>query len=163
MIALFTILQFQQVDRFPEAGTLALTMVALLLPFSSLWASAAIEEEISSLSLSHVEGFNSNPRRGSDTSYDPRNDCGSQVTQVTTQSTACHPASKRNQQIRTSSAFQNSNHERKVSVGQGFALGSDSRIENVPEVERRDSTDRDIERMGVRVDRSYEVRSKSGQ
>jgi pheromone alpha factor receptor len=142
LIALFTILEYVKVDNFPNAGTLSLTMVALLLPFSSLWAGLAIKEESSTLNLSNLNGSSDSVRRGSENgSYDPRKTCNSQFSQSTSPSTACGGFSI----------------ERKSSAVAG--MGMDSRIEHVPEHRRRDSTEMDLEAMGVRIDHSYSVHS----
>jgi len=41
--SIFAILEYFPASTFPEAGSLALTLVAIFLPLSSVWASAAIE------------------------------------------------------------------------------------------------------------------------
>lgn len=119
-------------------------MVALLLPFSSLWASAAIEEEISTLNLSNLSANSGDARRGSETShYAANKTCESQFSDSTGVATT----------------FEGFGAERKGSASGSGALGIDSRIERVNEEGRRDSTEMDLERMGVRVDRSYSVHS----
>jgi pheromone alpha factor receptor len=42
-LAIFAILEYFPDDTFPEAGSLTLTLVAIFLPLSSVWASAAMD------------------------------------------------------------------------------------------------------------------------
>ncbi|KAE9375299.1 hypothetical protein N431DRAFT_315264, partial [Stipitochalara longipes BDJ] len=52
--SIFAVLEYTTINSFPEAGTLALTMVALLLPLSSLWASMITTAQSSSFNLSSL-------------------------------------------------------------------------------------------------------------
>ena len=114
-----------------------MTMVALLLPLSSLWASMAIDQEASTLDLSNLSG-SSSARHGSD----QRKMCGSDLSSSTA------PSSKLD--------FSN---DRKGSFAPISPTSIDSRIEHGTS---RDSTELDIEALGVRVDKSYSVQSRKG-
>jgi pheromone alpha factor receptor len=135
VLAIFAVLEYVTVDNFPEAGSLVLTMVALLLPLSSLWASLAIDEETSTLNFSHLAG--STPRSQE---YEQRKMFGSQLSSTT------DPSSR--------SGFSG---DRKSSISPINPTTIDSRIES-----RRDSTEIDLETMGVRVDKSYTIQSRKG-
>lgn len=124
------------VDSFPEAGTLAVTMVALLLPLSSLWASMAIDQEASTLNLSQLSGSHAS-RRGSDHSSDASKMSVSQLS---------HSTSSRVEYLA----------DRKGSLAHVSPTCVDSRVEHVQR-SARDSTELDLEAMGVRVDKSYTV------
>lgn len=132
MLAIFAILEYVAPDNFPEAGTLALTMVALLLPLSSLWARMATDSETSTLNLSYLSDSKSSSSR-----------------KFGSQSTA--PSSRL--EFLT---------DRKGSLAPISPTTIDSRIEHVPAKAMRDSTEVDLEAMGVRVDRSYSVHSGKG-
>lgn len=58
-IAGFAVLEYAAPDGFPAAGTLALTLVALLLPLSSLWASMVTTDPSSSFNVSQLCGTKS--------------------------------------------------------------------------------------------------------
>lgn len=133
--AIFAVLEYVTVHAFPEAGSLALTMVALLLPLSSLWASMAIDQETSTLDLSHLSGPGA-VRRGSDQAQM----CSSQFTASTTSSTEAGFAK-----------------DRQGSFAPISPTSIDSKIERGSS---RDSTELDLEAMGVRVDKSYTVQSR---
>ena len=118
-------------------------MVALLLPFSPLLACMAIQEEPSTLNISNLlNGSQYSVRRGSENgSYNRRKTCNSQFSQSTV----------------PSSAYGGFGTERKSSTT--ACMGMDSRIEHIPERERRGSTEMDLEAMGVRIDHSYSIHS----
>jgi pheromone alpha factor receptor len=141
MTALFAILEYVStyIDvSFPESGSIALTIVALLLPLSSLWAGMAIHEEASRLDISHLSGHNmqnsnsqrSNPSNGS------RSNNKTAVSSVT---------------------------ECKCGISGEYGEYSSTTIKNKVECgtppDRRDSTEMDLEAMGVRVDKSYSLQS----
>ena len=137
MIAIFAILEYVSSENFPEAGTLALTMVALLLPLSSLWARMATDAETSTLNLSHLSGSKSS-EHGTATSRK----FGSQSTALSSKL-----------EFLT---------DRKGSLAPISPTTIDSRIESALAKAVRDSTEMDLEAMGVRVDRSYSVHSGKG-
>lgn len=122
---------------FPEAGTLTITMVALLLPLSSLWARMATDSEASTLNLSSLSGPKSKE----------------------------HASDSQRKLFGCLSTAQSSGlmSERKPSHAPSYAPISpttiDAIIENAPSRSPRDSTEVDLEAMGVRVDRSYSVHS----
>ncbi|KAH7419850.1 fungal pheromone mating factor STE2 GPCR-domain-containing protein [Cadophora sp. MPI-SDFR-AT-0126] len=126
----FAVLEYASPDDFPEAGTLALTMVALLLPLSSLWASMITTEANSSFNVSQLWGSRSSQDVSS-------------LEQKTFSSMYSCP-----------SAFST---ERKGSAAPISPITIDTVIEQANT--RRDSTELDLEMMGVRVDRSYSVHS----
>ncbi|KAK0108409.1 hypothetical protein ONS95_003217 [Cadophora gregata] len=126
----FAILEYASPDDFPEAGTLALTMVALLLPLSSLWASMITTEASSSFNISQLWGS----RSSQDTSS---------LERKTFNSMSSCP-----------SAFST---ERKGSTAPIGPVTIDTVIEHADT--RRDSAEVDLEMIGVRVDRSYSVHS----
>ncbi|PQE11067.1 hypothetical protein CJF31_00000814 [Rutstroemia sp. NJR-2017a BVV2] len=125
--SIFAILEYTTPEELPEAGTLALTMVALLLPLSSLWAGMATDEETSSLDLSHLT--KSNQLSGSRTGYQQRN-CGGSSNAPSSQSVL---------------------QSRKGSDSTQQATTTDSVVNS----QGRDSTEMDLEAMGVRVKKSY--------
>ncbi|KAG4440680.1 hypothetical protein IFR05_003826 [Cadophora sp. M221] len=125
----FAILEYAAPDDFPEAGTLALTTVALLLPLSSLWASMVTTEANSSFNVSQLWGSGSSQNA----STLERKTFGSVSTCPSTFST-----------------------ERKGSTAPISPSTIDTIIEHASQ---RDSTELDLEMMGVRVDRSYSVHS----
>ncbi len=112
-------------------------MVALLLPLSSLWARMATDSETSTLNLSSLSGSTSKERA----SDSQRQLFGSLST------------------VPSSGLMS----EGKPSHAPDYAPISpttiDAIIENVPAKSPRDSTEVDLEAMGVRVDRSYRVHS----
>jgi pheromone alpha factor receptor len=110
-------------------------MVALLLPLSSLWASMAIDQEASALDLSNLSG-SSSVRRGSN----QHQMCSSQFSASTAPSSRLEFA-----------------NDRKGSFAPISPTSIDSRVEHGPS---RDSTELDIEALGVRVDKSYSVQSR---
>ncbi|PBP17804.1 mating-type alpha-pheromone receptor PreB [Diplocarpon rosae] len=124
----FAILEYANPDGFPVAGTLALTMVALLLPLSSLWASMVTTEATSSFNVSQL--WRSRSSQG-DLSFG-RKTYGSDSTGL-------------------SSSFS----ERKGSAAPIGTSTVNNIIEHAPVKSARDSTELDLEMMGVRVDRSY--------
>ncbi|KAK2625677.1 hypothetical protein QTJ16_004989 [Diplocarpon rosae] len=127
----FAILEYANPDGFPVAGTLALTMVALLLPLSSLWASMVTTEATSSFNVSQL--WRSRSSQG-DLSFG-RKTYGSDSTGL-------------------SSSFS----ERKGSAAPIGTSTVNNIIEHAPVKSARDSTELDLEMMGVRVDRSYRAR-----
>ncbi|CAD6442573.1 45147e93-e310-4ff8-8ff7-50a780076a48 [Sclerotinia trifoliorum] len=132
--SIFAALEYITPVSFPEAGTLALTMVALLLPISALWASMATDEEMSSIDMSNLTGSGGtyNSQSGS---YSGKT-CTSEVT---TQSSRLDFQSRKG-----------SNAMEQVTTIDSVV---DSQARYVP----RDSTELDLEAMGVRIDRSYGV------
>lgn len=116
-----------------------MTMVALLLPLSALWASMAIDQETSTLNLSHLSGSHPS-RRGSNPRTNPRTLCGSQMSQSTTPSSRIECLA-----------------DLKGSLAPISPTTIDSRIEHVTSA--RDSTELDLEAMGVRVYKSYGISS----
>jgi pheromone alpha factor receptor len=120
-------------------------MVALLLPFSSLWASAAIDNESASLNIAYLAATQEAARRGSASDHSNLEAGKTNVSQMS-HSTA-------------QSGFEYyGNNELKGTLAPINTMGVDSRAEHIPN-ERRDSTEMDLEAMGVRVDHSYSVRS----
>jgi pheromone alpha factor receptor len=114
-------------------------MVALLLPLSSLWAGMTTTEAGSSLNIAQLWG-SSQPL---EKNYSSASDSG----RKTFGSRSSGP----------SSTFLS---ERKGSTA---PIITGSAKENVPKVKLgRDSTEVDLEMMGVRVDRSYSVHSGKG-
>jgi pheromone alpha factor receptor len=131
------------VANFPAAGSLAVTMVVLLLPLSSLWAGMAIDEEVATLNFSHLAGTASTGpiRKGSD--QNKICGSGSQFSDSTFQSG------------RNDYTF-----ERKGSHQPPISPSTiDSRIEGG---KTTDSTDIDLEGRGVRVDKSFNLQSRQG-
>ncbi|KAN0113102.1 Fungal pheromone mating factor STE2 GPCR domain containing protein [Hyaloscypha variabilis] len=135
--SIFAVLEYTTIDSFPEAGTLAITMVALLLPLSSLWASMITTAQSSSFNFSSLINSRSSPNhfsaRGSESA------CKSFGTHST-------------------STGLNSFRDRKGSLAPICATSIDTIVE-IPARGTRDSTELDLEAMGVRVDKSYSVRS----
>lgn len=111
-----------------------MTMVALLLPLSSLWASMVTTEPASSFNLSSLWASR-NSQNGSDYG---RKAFGSHS-------------------IGTHDGTQYST-ERKGSTAP-FSPTTNAIIEKTSSNTNRDSTEIDLEMMGVRVDRSYSVHS----
>jgi pheromone alpha factor receptor len=125
-----------------HVGSITITAVALLLPLSSLWAGLAIDHETSTLNFSSMSGYEST-RGGSERGNS-------------------FPGSHINQFGRLASSNSSgpgSSTARKVSNAHLSPTSIDSRVEYVHSPER-DSTELDLEAIGVRVDRSYEVRSE---
>ncbi|PBP19093.1 mating-type alpha-pheromone receptor PreB [Diplocarpon rosae] len=131
----FAILEYASPDGFPVAGTLALTMVALLLPLSSLWASMVTTEASSSFNVSQL--WRSRSSQG-DLSFG-RKTFGSDSTGL-------------------SSSFS----ERKGSAAPIGTSSINNIIEHAPVKSARDSTELDLEMMGVWVDRSYSYQYQQG-
>ena len=118
-----------------------MTTVTLLLPLSSLWAGMATNSETSSLNIGYLTKFaTSQPR-----SADPRQKIF------------------RNAKFSSISTSQSSQvlSEHKDSFGPvGPNTTIDTVIEYVPTLNRqRDSTEMDLEAMGVKVHKSYSVHS----
>jgi pheromone alpha factor receptor len=113
-------------------------MVALLLPLSSLWAGMAIDHEASTLDLAHLTGSHSAPhcsgldhgRHGS--------------------------LSNQSRPLATNSSPLSSSTAKNGSVAQINPVSIDSRMQYIHSCQR-DSTELDLEAMGIRVDKSYEV------
>ena len=145
MTALFAILEYVStyIDvSFPESGSIALTMVALLLPLSSLWAGMAIHEETSRLDISHLSDHNmqvpnsqrSNPSKGS---------CGISGSNNKT----------------TASSVSECKCGVHIEYGEYSSTSIKNKVEGGIPPDRRDSTEMDLEAMGVRVDKSYSLHS----
>ena len=112
---------------FPEAGTLTLTTTALLLPLSTIWARMSDQEELDSIRESIRRGGNSSTSRNS------------------------APTSRYGQ----SAIVVMGSDERKGSVAPlNTTMTTDTVIERAS---TRDSTEIEIEKMGVRVNRSYGI------
>ncbi|KAL2071547.1 hypothetical protein VTL71DRAFT_12782 [Oculimacula yallundae] len=125
----FAVLEYATPDDFPEAGTLALTMVALLLPLSSLWASMVTTEAASSFNVEQLWGSRSS-----------------------------QDASSLGPKIFNSFSTGLSSFSI-LRKGSSTTQISPTTIDTVIERSKRDSTELDLEKMGVRVDRSYSVHS----
>ena len=141
IVAIFASLEYTSSTVFPQAGTLALPLVALLLPMSSLWAGMAIDQEASTLNLSNLSGYDST-RRGSEVGNSFHGSDPHQFGRL----------------VSNTSSAPGSSTTRKGSNAQLSPTTIDSRVEYIRSLER-DSTELDLEAMGVRVERSYEVRS----
>lgn len=128
--AIFASLEFIQKESFPEAGTWAMTLVALLLPLSSLWASLPTTERSFSFNISSLWS--------SRQSQDGEKTLGSQHSGLT-------------------NTFNSGG--RKESTSPINPSTNNAIIEHNRRASSRDSTEIDLERMGVRVDRSYDVHS----
>ncbi|KAL3422527.1 pheromone receptor [Phlyctema vagabunda] len=135
--SIFASLEYVATPGFPEAGTLALTMVALLLPFSAIWAGMLTDSALPSINLSF--------------------------------STASQPQSVMSSQRKvwgsTSSGVPSAGLEfrtdRRGSTAPITSISPtsiDTRIERSPP-HQRDSTEIDLESLGVRVDRTFSVGS----
>jgi pheromone alpha factor receptor len=139
---MFAALEYVNSTPFPEAGTLAMTMVALLLPLSSLWAGMAIDDETSTLNLSNLSGPDST-RRGSKPFH------------------SCHgPRFNQFGPLSSNSSAPESSTALEGSIAPLSPTSMDSRIGYIHSI-GRDSTELDLEAMGVRIDISYEVRNES--
>ncbi|KAG4026068.1 hypothetical protein MFRU_045g00130 [Monilinia fructicola] len=136
--SIFAILEYVTPVTFPEAGTIALTMVALLLPISSLWASMATDEEMSSTDMSNITGTLASSQQSG--SYSRK----TYASDITTQS------SRLDLQCR-----KGSNTTRKGSNTMEQVTTIDSIMDNNARYTPRDSTELDLEAMGVRINRSY--------
>jgi pheromone alpha factor receptor len=113
-------------------------MVALLLPLSSLWAAMVTNAQTTSFDLSNlVHSQNSQEGDGSESG---RKTFGSQSTSTT---------------------VLESLSDRKGSLVPISPMTISSTVEVAAKVQR-DSTELDLEAMGVRVDRSYSVHSGQG-
>ena len=119
-------------------------MVALLLPLSALWAGMAIDSETSTLNLAHLTGSHESSRGSANASYNSRKAYGSQLSQSSGPS--------------RHEVF-NEKMSRKGSLAPISPTTIDSRIEHPSEAAPRDSTEVDLESMGVRIDRSYSIKS----
>lgn len=124
---------------FPEAGSIALTTVALLLPISSLWAGMATDDEMSTGDVTNQTGLNT--QTGGDYSRQ------TYASDLTAQSSRLDFQSRKG-----------SNVTRKGSNAMEQVVTIDSIVsDNTARYVRRDSTELDLEAMGVRIDRSYDV------
>jgi len=120
-------------------------MVALLLPLSALWAGMAIDSESSTLNLSHLTGSRESSCRGSaGASHNSGGVCGSQLS---------HSSGPSRHE------YFNEKNSRKGSLVPISPTTIDSKIEHASESVPRDSTEVDLESMGVRVARSYSIHS----
>jgi pheromone alpha factor receptor len=123
-------------------------MVALLLPLSSLWASMAINNEAAHLDISRLSGSNMHD--------------GSNNSNSSSSSSCSHCGHCRGKR-----GIPSARHTEYMDVEKGDKYGEFSpatiknNIEsNTPrETNSRDSTEMDIESMGVRVDKSYSLQS----
>lgn len=141
-IAIFAVLEYVTPTSFPEAGTIALTTVALLLPISSLWASMATDEEMSAMNVSSLTGT----YVSQGTENYSRKTYGSDAT--TAYSSRIDFQSRKG-----------SNVTRKGSNTIEQVTTIDSVVEyNQNRYSPRDSTELDLEAMGVRVNRTYGVK-----
>ncbi|ESZ92266.1 hypothetical protein SBOR_7355 [Sclerotinia borealis F-4128] len=141
--SIFAVLEYVTPVALPEAGTLALTMVALLLPISSLWASMATDEEMSSIDLSNLSGMgNTNVSSQPNGSYSRK----TYASDITAQSSRLDFQSRKG----SSATRKGSNAMEQVTT---IDSAADSQATYVP----RDSTELDLEAMGVRIDKSYGV------
>lgn len=75
-LAIFAVLDYFPEDSFYEAGTLAICLVAIMLPLSSVWAAAAIDDE--------------HPVR----SFEPRPKFGSYDTAMGSEHRSCGPSTR---------------------------------------------------------------------
>ncbi|KAF7874074.1 hypothetical protein EAF04_002746 [Stromatinia cepivora] len=140
--SIFAVLEYITPVTFPEAGSIALTTVALLLPISSLWASMATDEEMSSIDMSNLTG--SGGTYGSQSGNYSRKTCASDNT---AQSSRLDFQSRKGSNV----TRKGSNAMEQVTTIDSVVVDSQARY--VP----RDSTELDLEAMGVRIDRSYGV------
>jgi hypothetical protein len=70
--AIFAILEYFPNQTFPEAGSLALTLVAIMLPLSSIWAAASVSDPApvySSSAMMTPAGYSTAPSGASKTFY----------------------------------------------------------------------------------------------
>jgi len=116
-------------------------MVAILLPFSALWASASIDQENSEFKVAFQA------------SRQPLTDASNELARTT-------GSNSQLSQSRTLLSNGGSEHrgERKGSFAPSTSAGAVSRVEYVEEG-RRDSTDAELKALGVRVNHSYGVES----
>lgn len=129
-LAIFAILEYVSESAFPEAGTLTLTVVALLLPLSSLWAAMTNEVDIS-LNLSRLSEARS------------------------------HVSSAAAKPTIVPDLFGESPDRTLITTIESRVDGAatnPSRGDRRPSA-TRDSTELDLEAMGVRVESSYSVHS----
>lgn len=141
MTAIFAILQYVNYEvaaSFPQAGTLGLALVALLLPLSSLWAGMVIDDESASLDISYLSGNNM------------------QIPDTTRSSRG-----KRSGNTMPSSTREDYMSDRKGGFGEIHRSAIDSKVESGASLYApgRDSTEMDLEAMGVRIDKSYSIQS----
>lgn len=130
---------------FPEAGSLALTMVALLLPISSLWAGMAIDQEASTLNLSNLSASDASRRIFGSThdTHDSHGPLSNQLGRLATQSSRPEfSTNTKGSMAQLSPAF--------IESGIGYTHSS-----------TRDSTELDLEAIGVRVIKSYHIQHDS--
>jgi pheromone alpha factor receptor len=128
-IVILTCIEFSEAHI--DLSTWTLTTAACLLPLSTIWAKAADEEEQASLRLS----------RGSQNSSKVRSGVCSSHFASQCSTTVC---SERKGSVAPSGSFNKSTID--------TILEHNSAPRSL-----RDSTEVDLERMGVRVDRSYSV------
>jgi pheromone alpha factor receptor len=121
-------------------------MVALLLPLSSLWASLAINNEASHLDISRLSGYNvqissNNSNTGSYCSH------------------CSHCQGKR--PIPCARHTEYTDKEKGERFGEFGSVTIKNKVEcsTSREINGRDSTDMDLESMGVRVDKSYSLQT----
>jgi pheromone alpha factor receptor len=132
--ATFAILEYFPSTTFPEAGSLALTLVAIFLPLSSIWAAAAVDgaSPISQLRSNQYSGstysMGHSGRGGLGSTFDRKGSLGP-LTPSTVMTTAEH-----------------------VPVKDGALMMNGNMIGDY---------EGDFERMGVRIDKAYSVRSGS--
>ena len=134
MQAIFAILEYFPGTTFPEAGSLALTLVAIFLPLSSIWAAAAIDGA-SPIAQPHSNQYSGSTysngysgRSGGGSTFDRKGSLGP-LTTSTVMTTAEHvPADDGSLMMR------------------GKMIGD---------------YEGDFERTGVRIDKTYSVRSGS--
>ncbi|KAG9241299.1 hypothetical protein BJ878DRAFT_483075 [Calycina marina] len=119
--------------NFPEAGTLSLNMIALLLPLLYLRPDMVINSETTTLNFSHLNGANSSI---SSAHRSPEDTCDSQKTWCSEMSHSSGPSRV------------NFSDYRKGSIHAASPTTIDSRIEHNT---HRDSTEADLVAMGVGV------------
>lgn len=135
---MFAVLEYTTPTEFPEAGTLALTMVALLLPLSSLWAGMAADEEAANLDMAHfLHSKHSVHSNGSHTTY-------------TTASSGFDLQSRKG-------SYMTQKQSIKPSCATQYTTTIDAMGKDQSSCERRDSTEMDLEAMGVRINQQYGV------
>ncbi|KAK6602601.1 pheromone receptor 2 [Botrytis cinerea] len=142
--SIFAILEYVTPVSFPEAGSIALTSVALLLPISSLWAGMVTDEETSAIDVSNLTG--SRTMLGSQSGNFSRK---THASDITAQSSHLDFSSRKGS---------NATMMRKGSNAMDQVTTIDCVVEdNQANRGLRDSTEMDLEAMGVRVNKSYGV------
>ncbi|KAM0314251.1 hypothetical protein ACHAO8_004884 [Botrytis cinerea] len=142
--SIFAILEYVTPVSFPEAGSIALTSVALLLPISSLWAGMVTDEETSAIDVSNLTG--SRTMLGSQSGNFSRK---THASDITAQSSHLDFSSRKGS---------NATMMRKGSNAMDQVTTIDCIVEdNQANRGLRDSTEMDLEAMGVRVNKSYGV------